>query len=125
MSLSITDARVFSDALRGARKKKHLTQAECAELLNHSLSFQKDLERCRCSPSIESYYQICRILDISADECIFHDSRSQNDSAYQSLLRLLALCDNEKLDILTAVASALIANDKKAATNDVPINTCN
>ncbi|SOY32119.1 hypothetical protein AMURIS_04872 [Acetatifactor muris] len=53
MSLSINDAQIFSAALKRARKKKHLTQAQCAELLDHSVSFQKDLERCRCSPSIK------------------------------------------------------------------------
>lgn len=78
MSLSINDAQVFGVALKRARKKKHLTQAQCAELLDHSVSFQKDLERCRCSPSIENFYHICRTLDISADDCIFqnhHDNR--------------------------------------------------
>ena len=71
--------------------KKHLTQAQCAELLEHSLSFQKDLERCRCSPSIENFYHICRTLDISADDCIFQDSHDRTDSTYQALLRLLSL----------------------------------
>lgn len=47
MSLSIKDAQVFKNALKAARAKKRLTQATCAELLGHSLSFQKDLERCR------------------------------------------------------------------------------
>lgn len=63
MSLSINDAEVFSAALKKARKKKHLTQAECAELLDISVSFQKDLERCRCS-SIENFYHTCRMLYI-------------------------------------------------------------
>jgi len=40
MSLSISDARVFSAALKKARQKRKLTQAECAELLGHSVSFQ-------------------------------------------------------------------------------------
>lgn len=65
MSLSIRDPRILSTALKKARAEKHLTQAECAELLDHSLSFQKDLERCRCSPSIESFYHICRRLYLS------------------------------------------------------------
>lgn len=120
MSLSITDARVFSDALKKAREKKHLTQAECAELLDCSLSFQKDLERCRCSPSIESYYHICRTLDISADDCIFQDSQDRTGSAYYSLLRMLPLCDEEKIRILAAVASTLIGPGKNTASSGMP-----
>ena len=107
MSLSISDAHVFSDELKKARKKKRLTQAECAELLDHSLSFQKDLERCRCSPSIENFYHICRILSISADSCIFPE-HSKEDSTYQELLRLLSQCDESSLKIVTATVTALI-----------------
>ncbi len=111
MSLSINDAKVFSAALKKARKKKHLTQAQYTELLEHSLSFQKDLERCRCSPSIENFYHICRTLDISADDCIFQDSHDRTDFTYQALLRLLPLCDQRGLSVLVAMASALAEND--------------
>ena len=88
MSLSIKDARIFSAALKNARKKRKLTQAECAELLGHSVSFQKDLERCRCSTSIEGFFHICRTLNISADDCIFQDGRDRTGSTYQTLMRL-------------------------------------
>ena len=60
-------------------------------LLDHSVSFQKDLERGRCSPSIEGFYHICRMLDISADDCIFQDGADRTGSTYQALLWLLQL----------------------------------
>ena len=107
MSLSVNDANVFSRVLKKARKKMHLTQATCAELLDYSLSFQKDLERGRCSPSIENFYHICRTLNISADECVFPDSHDA-DSTYQKLLRLLSQCDESSLKILTAAACACV-----------------
>ena len=47
MSLSINDAQIFGAALKKARKKKHLTQAQCAELLDHSVSFQIGRASCR------------------------------------------------------------------------------
>lgn len=116
MSLSINDAQIFSTALKKARKKKHLTQAQCAELLDHSVSFQKDLERCRCSPSIENFYHICRTLDISANDCIFQDQHNWTGSTYQELLRLLLRCNEKALSVLAATASA-------PADNTVPLNT--
>lgn len=109
MSLSINDAEVFSAALKKARKKKHLTQAECAELLDISVSFQKDLERCRCSPSIENFYHIYRMLNISANNCIFPE-QFKDDSTYQELLRLLSQCDDRSLSVLAATATALVSN---------------
>lgn len=107
MSLSIKDARVFSAALKKARKNRKLTQAECAELLGHSVSFQKDLERCRCSTSIEGFFHICRTLNISADDCIFQDGHDRTGSTYQTLLRLLPLCDEKGLKTLVAAATVL------------------
>lgn len=115
MSLSIKDAQNFSNALKKARKKLHLTQAACAELLDHSVSFQKDLERCRCSPSIENFYHICRILSISADDCIFSDENQKTDSTYHELLRLLSLCDESSLKVLTATAAALVSERKNTS----------
>ncbi len=108
MSLSINDACIFSRELKKARKKMHLTQETCAELLEHSLSFQKDLERGRCSPSIENFYHICRTLNISADDCIFSDSH-KTDSSYYELLRLLSQCEESDLKILAATAAAIIS----------------
>ncbi|MCM1188567.1 MAG: helix-turn-helix domain-containing protein [bacterium] len=112
MSLSINDAYIFSQELKKARKKMHLTQETCAELLEHSLSFQKDLERGRCSPSIENFYHICRTLNISADDCIFSDSH-KTDSTYHELLRLLSQCDEDSLKILTAAVTAIVNQKNK------------
>lgn len=116
MSLSINDARVFSDALKKVRKEKHLTQAACAELLDYSLSFQKDLERCRCSPSIENFYHICRTLNISADDCIFSENDSKTDSTYHELLRLISQCDESSIKVLTATAAALVNEQNNTST---------
>lgn len=118
MSLSINDARIFSNELKKARKKKRLTQAECAELLDHSLSFQKDLERCRCSPSIENFYHICRTLDISADSCIFPEN-PRKDSTYQELLRLLSQCNEKNLSVLAAVAEILVKSESPTVSMNV------
>lgn len=118
MSLSINDAQIFSAALKRARKKKHLTQAQCAELLDHSVSFQKDLERGRCSPSIEGFYHICRTLGISADDCIFQDGADRTGSTYQTLLRLLPLCDEKSLSALVAAAAVLTGADQNAVLKE-------
>lgn len=123
MSLSIKDARVFSTALRAARKNRRLTQAECAELLGHSVSFQKDLERCRCSTSIEGFFHICRTLNISADDCIFQDGHDRTGSTYQTLLRLLPLCDEKGLATLVAAATVLATTSPDDLSVETSKNT--
>ena len=115
MSLSINDAQVSGAALKKARKKQHLTQAECAGMLEYSLSFQKDLERCRCSPSIENFYHICRTLNISADDCIFSEDSQKTSPTYRELLRLISQCDESNLKILTATVTAMLSEKNKTS----------
>lgn len=114
MSMSINDARILSGKIKEARKKLHLTQAGCAELLDYSLPFQKDLERCRCTPGLGTFYRLCRTLNISADECIFGKDSLSKSSSYHELLRLLSQCSERDLAILTATAMALIESGKNA-----------
>lgn len=90
MSLSIKDAKILSQVLKNARKERHLTQDGCAELLNISTSFFKDLERCKSTPSLGGFYNICRTLNISADKCIFSENDDNSSPAYQELLCLLS-----------------------------------
>ena len=108
MSLCYHDAQVLSDVLKKARKNLKITQAECAERLDFSLPYLKDLERCRCSPSIENFYHICRTLNISADDCIFPESSDKTDSDLHSLIRLLPRCDEKTLKVLLTVGTALV-----------------
>lgn len=108
MSLSMHDAQIFSKALKHARATNNLTQAECAELLDFSLSFQKALERCRCSTSLAGFYHICRTLNISADDCIFPGRIDNSDSTYHQLIRIISQCSENQLEILLATARALI-----------------
>lgn len=115
MSLSLYDAKILSTALKKARAKKYLTQATCAELLEHSTSFQKDLECCRSSPSIEGFYQICRTLNISADDCIFSNAHRKSDSTYHALMRLISQCDEDQLKVLTATATALLKTSQHSS----------
>ena len=85
--------------------------------LNFSLSFQKDVERGRFSPSLENFYHICRTHNISADACIFPDT-VKSDPDYQELIRTISKCHRSQLRILLSTASALLENDN--TDNKVP-----
>ncbi len=108
MSLTQNDARYFSKTIKTARKKKQLTQEACALLMGYSLSYQKDLERGRCTPSLKTFYHICRVLDISADRCIFTEY-GENAPVFCDLVNLFVKCDDTALVILKATAESLLA----------------
>ena len=107
MPLLFDDNKLFSIQLKDARKNMNLTQAKCAEYLNISTTFYKELERNQSSPSLELYYKICRKMHISADSCIFPQDQNQT-SAYNDLLLLISQCDESGINVLRATAEALI-----------------
>lgn len=103
--------------LRRPEKSQKETASDAGNLCGAFGSFcKKDLERCRCSPSIENFYHICRALSISADDCIFPEDSQKTNPTYHELLRLLSLCDESNLKILTATATALINEKQNTST---------
>ena len=115
MPLLFDDNKLFSIQLKDARKNMNLTQAKCAEYLNISTTFYKELERNQSSPSLELYYKICRNMHISADSCIFPQDRTRTTSAYNDLLSLISQCSESDLNVLCATARALIAESTSAS----------
>lgn len=111
--LSLTDARIFGQALKAARKKQHMTQEAFAEMLDLSLPYYKDIEHSRSVPSLGVYYNICRTLNLSADQLIFFDNALPDAPSYQELLRLLPRLHENSLAVLTATALALIEHQDR------------
>lgn len=61
------DMRRFSELLKQARERKHLTQAEAAVLCDTSETHYKELEYGSSGPSAEMLLRIFRIMDIPAE----------------------------------------------------------
>lgn len=107
MALAEKDKRALGLMIKNARLDKHMSQASCAEVLDISLSFQKDIERYRYAPSLEVFFRICRTFNQSADAIIFPDSHTP-DSVRDQLDRILNNCSEKQLEILLATAEAML-----------------
>lgn len=84
----------FGTVMKNARMDKKLTQAELAEILDLSLSYLKDLERFKNTPSLEVFAKTIQYFNLSADKDIYFNamrnslklsSQSQKLS-YQSMI---------------------------------------
>ena len=98
----------FGMVLKNARMDKKLTQAELAEKLDISLSYLKDLERFRNSPSYEVFEKVIRYFNLSADTVIYPNQNLANDT-YQKIGRLLTRCDVGQLKVILATTDALLS----------------
>ena len=99
----------FGTVMKNARMDKKLTQAELAEILDLSLSYLKDLERFKNTPSLE-------VFNLSADTVIYPD-KNLNNSTYQKLQRHLLQCDEKQLKTLLAITEAVLSVDDTRTDN--------
>lgn len=97
----------FGDFFRTARiEELHMTQEQFAEKVGISVSYYKDLERNIAVPSLKVFFQIVTTLNLSVDNIIY---KKQNYcKEYESLLIMLARCDEKQLAVLLATSQALI-----------------
>ena len=93
----------FGTVMKNARMDKKLTQAELAEILDLSLSYLKDLERFKNTPSLEVFAKTIQYFNLSA--------------TYQKLQRHLLQCDEKQLKTLLAITEAVLSVDDTRTDN--------
>lgn len=106
----------FGTVMKNARMDKKLTQAELAEILDLSLSYLKDLERFKNTPSLEVFAKAIQYFNLSADTVIYPD-KNLNNSTYQKLQRHLLQCDEKQLKTLLAITEAVLSVDDTRTDN--------
>ena len=106
----------FGTVMKNARMDKKLTQAELAEILDLSLSYLKDLERFKNTPSLEFFAKTIQYFNLSADTVIYPD-KNLNNSTYQKLQRHLLQYDEKQLKTLLAIAEAVLSVDDTRTDN--------
>lgn len=106
----------FGTVMKKARMDKKLTQAELAEILDLSLSYLKDLERLKNTPSLEVFAKTIQYFNLSADTVIYPD-KNLNNSTYQKLQRHLLQCDEKQLKTLLAITEAVLSVDDTRTDN--------
>lgn len=107
----------FGTVLKNARMDKKLTQAELAEILDISLSYLKDLERFRNSPSYEVFEKVIRYFNLSADTVIY-PNLNQFDNTYQKIGRLLTCCNEGQLKVILATTETLLSVSEKSSESE-------
>ena len=106
----------FGTIMKNARMDKKLTQAELAEILDLSLSYLKDLERFKTTPSLEVFAKTIQYFNLSADTVIYPD-KNLNNSTYQKIQRRLLQCDEKQLKIILALIDAVLSVDDTPTDN--------
>ena len=93
--------------LKDARKEKGLTREQLAEIINITPRYLMSIENENKKPSYNVLFRLVRELGISADTIFYPENKSTSNELEQ-LIRLLHLCNERDLKIVTAMVKALL-----------------
>jgi transcriptional regulator with XRE-family HTH domain len=99
----------LGSVLKAARNEKGLTREQLAEIINITPRYLMSIENENKKPSYDVLFRLIRELCISADT-VFYPENQQSNTKVEQLIRLLYLCDDRELKVVTATIQALIDN---------------
>lgn len=97
----------LGQTLKQARIAAKLTQDELSERIGVTGRYIMALENERRQPSFEVLCKLIHTLALSADQ-IFYPVNTETESKKEQLIRLLSLCDDRDLTVITATVTALV-----------------
>lgn len=101
----------FGHIIKQARKDHNLTQEQLAEKLDISTRYMMSVECGNRTPSLSLFFKIIRTLEIDANQIIYPERNiSDEEKMRANLSVLLSRCNQHQLNVMIAVAHALLEN---------------
>lgn len=94
--------------IKTARESRKWTQEQLAEMVGISTVYLAEIENKRTIPSFSILCNICRLLNLSLDDLIFH---SKSDYS-RKVVRLLSQCDEKQLRVIYAMIEAMLDTNR-------------
>ena len=98
---------VFGDLIKSARKREDLTISQLAEAVGVSERYISQIENEGQLPGFQVTYNLIRTLHIPAD-AVFYPEKPTDDSEVATLLRIVAECRQESVELLKSFLKVLI-----------------
>lgn len=88
----VLNYKIIGARIRTRRKAMHWTQEQLAERIDRSFTFVGHIERGTRAMSLETFFEIVRALDCSADELLGLELK--NPDAYNTAIDLLQMAQS-------------------------------
>ena len=93
----------IGERVRKARLAKHMSQAQLAEALNISPSHMSNIEMGKHAMNVATLYQICDLLDVSADWIVRSDTTEGRAYTADELRQIIDDCSPAEAEALLSV----------------------
>ena len=99
------DFTAFGQAIKAARKARGYSRNKLADELNIAPRYIASIENSGQHPSLQIFYELVTLLDISVDTFFFPDKEADKSTQRRQLDSLLDEVSDKGLRIVTATAS--------------------
>lgn len=101
------DFTPIGQAIKKARKAKGMTREQLARIVDYNPRHLQAIENEGQYPSIELFFQLIMIFDISVDEYIHSDKTAVKSSVRRHLDTLLNRLNDKELSVIEATVNGL------------------
>ena len=105
--------KALGQAIKEAQKAKGLSRNELADQLNIAPRYIASIENSGQHPSLQVFYELVTILDVSVDQFFFPNKESEKSTQRRQLESLLDEMDSKDLMIMIATANGIQASKLK------------
>ena len=101
------DLRAFGQAVKEAREDKGLSREQLAEILDRSPRHTQYIETRGQHPSLQIFYEIAKLFNISVDHYFFPETTESKTSLRRQLDIMLDSMDDKTLSVIVATVKAM------------------
>jgi len=101
------DFKALGLAIKEARNTKGMSRNQLADMMNIAPRYIASIENSGQHPSLQIFYELVTLLDVSVDQFFFPDKVANKSSQRKQLDSLLDEMDGKDLVIMTATAKGI------------------
>lgn len=102
------DFKALGQAIKEARNAKGMSRNQLADMMNIAPRYIASIENSGQHPSLQIFYELVTILDVSVDQFFFPDKEANKSTQRRQLDSLLDEMDDNDLIIMTATAKGIL-----------------
>lgn len=107
------DFKAFGQGIKAARKSKGISRNKLADMVDVSPRYIANIENSGQHPSLQIFYELVTLLDVSVDQFFFPDKGMDKSTQRRQLETLLDEMDENGLRIITATAKEITEVEKE------------
>ena len=101
------DFKAFGQAIKAARKAKGYSRNALADEMNIAPRYIAAIENSGQQPSLQIFYELVTLLDISVDQFFFPDKTAEKTTQRRQLDSMLDSMSDKGIRIVTATAKEI------------------